>query len=163
MTARQRRTINRSGGLLPLLCRRLTQLKEEAEGAVRELQQLRRGRVSIGANEGAVHTFLPRWNAFGKLPHAQVEVDGFCPSDTTGITESSIDFGVLTFQPRERSLLTVPLGEDELVVLTHPDHPLSKRSTISMEEFGQQTVIATTRPRQPGNESYDSTNRANFS
>ena len=76
-------------------------------------------------------------------PHAQVEVRRVLARQIPQeLLSRSIDFGVLTFQPRERSLLTVPLGEDELVVLTHPDHPLSKRSTITMEEFGQQTVIA---------------------
>lgn len=136
--------LTEAGELLLDYAHRLAQLKEEAEGAVRELQQLRRGRVSIGANEGAVHTLLPTMERFRKdYPHAQVEVRRESARQIPQLILSrSIDFGVLTFQPRERGLLTVPLGEDELVMLTHPKHPLSKRSKVSMEEFGQETIIA---------------------
>ena len=67
--------LTEAGELLLDYAHRLAQLKEEAVGAVRELQQLRRGRVSIGANEGAVHTLLPTMERFRKdYPHAQVEV-----------------------------------------------------------------------------------------
>ena len=38
---------------------RLVRLAEETESAMRELRDLRRGRVLIGANEAAVHTLLP--------------------------------------------------------------------------------------------------------
>ena len=38
---------------------RLLSLAADAEVAVRELQQVRRGRVIVGANEAAVHSLLP--------------------------------------------------------------------------------------------------------
>ena len=54
----------------------------------------------------------------------------------------SLDFGVLTFPPRDRGLHSLALGEDDLVMLTHPSHPLAKKRQITMEEFGRQTIIA---------------------
>jgi DNA-binding transcriptional LysR family regulator len=53
-----------------------------------------------------------------------------------------VDFGILTFSPPERELLSFPLGTDELVLLVRPDHPLASRKQITMEEMGRQTVIA---------------------
>ena len=54
---------------------RLMRLASDAEQAVRELQQVRRGRVVIGANEAAVHTLLPFIERFAKdHPQALVEV-----------------------------------------------------------------------------------------
>ena len=34
------------------------------------------------------------------------------------------------------------IGVDDLVLLTHPNHPLARRKEVSMEEFGRQMVIA---------------------
>ena len=58
------------------------------------------------------------------------------------VLNRSLDFGLVTFPPGERGLLSVPLGVDELVMLTHPTHPLARRRQVTMEEFGRQTVIA---------------------
>jgi len=123
---------------------RLTRLREEAEGAVRELQDLRRGRVVIGANEGAVHVLLPIVERF-RAEHAQAQVEVRRVSArqiANEVLSRSLDFGVLTFPPRERGLQSVSLGVDELVMLINPEHPLAKRKQVTMDEFGQQTVIA---------------------
>jgi DNA-binding transcriptional LysR family regulator len=54
----------------------------------------------------------------------------------------SVDFGVLTFNPPDRDLLSIVLTTDELVLLVRPDHPLAGQKQVTMEEMGQQTVIA---------------------
>ncbi len=58
------------------------------------------------------------------------------------ILNRSIDCGVLTFQPPDKGLHAISLGRDELVLLTHPGHPLAARRRVSLEEVGRQTVIA---------------------
>jgi DNA-binding transcriptional LysR family regulator len=111
---------------------------------VRELRDLRRGRVLIGANEGAVHALLPLIGRFrGHHPEIQVDVRRV-PSRQVGVevAQGSLDFGVVTFQPAERGLLTLNLGPDDLVMLVHPQHPLAGRKEVSMAEFGRETVIA---------------------
>lgn len=136
--------LTEAGELLFDYAQRLIRLKIETESAVRELQELRRGRVVIGANEGAVHVLLPVVKRF-REKHSNVQVDVRRVSArqmSTEVLSRALDFGVLTFPPRERGLRTIPLGEDELVMLMHPKHPLAKRAQISMEDFGRQTVIA---------------------
>ena len=136
--------LTEAGELLFNYAQRLTQLKTEAESAVKELQDLRHGRVVIGANEAAIHVLLPVIKQFRhEHPQAQVEVRRVSSRHMSAeVLNRTLDFGVLTFAPRERGLYTVRLGEDELVMLMPPTHPLAKRKEISMEEFGSQTVIA---------------------
>src|ERR1700738_5299728 len=52
-------TLTDAGRMLQNYAERLVRLAEETESAVRELRDLRRGRVLVGANEAAVHTLLP--------------------------------------------------------------------------------------------------------
>ena len=69
-------------------------LASDAEQAVRELQQVRRGRVVIGANEAAVHTLLPfierfareHPQALGRGPPGAVAADGRRSSSTAAST-----------------------------------------------------------------------------
>ena len=51
-------TLTDAGRVLQNYGQRLVRLAEEAESAVRELRDLRRGRVLVGANEAAVHVLL---------------------------------------------------------------------------------------------------------
>ena len=136
--------LTEAGTILLDYARRLTVLKDEAESAVRELQDLRRGRVLLGANEATVHVLLPIIEKFRlKHPEAQVEVSRRPARQIANdVLNRTLDFGVLTFPPRERGLLSLALEHDELVMLVYPDHPFAKRRRVTMNELGKETVIA---------------------
>lgn len=136
--------LTEAGTLLLDHAQRLLRMASEAEAAVRELQQVRRGRVVIGANEAGVHSILPVVQEYAAShPGVTIEVRRV-PSRrmATELLDRSLDFGVLTFQPPERGLQSISLGDDELVMLAHPKHPLASRRRVSIEEVGRQVVIA---------------------
>ena len=137
-------TLTEAGRLLQDYAQRLLGLASEAETAVRELQQVRRGRVIIGANEAAVHSLLPHVEKFAS-GHPQVVVDvRRVPSRqiANAVLDRSLDFGVLTFQPADRGVQTLSLGSDDIVLLTSPKHVLAGRRRVTLEEIGRQVVIA---------------------
>ena len=136
--------LTEAGRVLREYAQRLMRLSEEAEVAVRELRDLRRGRVLVGANEAAVHALLPLVGRF-RHAHPEIQVDvRRVPSRQVGVevAQGSLDFGVITFLPAERGLLTLSLGPDDLVMLVHPQHPLAGRKDVTLAEFGRETVIA---------------------
>lgn len=137
-------TLTEAGKMLQNYGQRLVRLAEETESAVRELRDLRRGRVLIGANEAAVHTLLPVIARFRqrypdiaidvrRVPARQIAVE---------VQQGSLDFGALTFHPSEAGLLEVPVGTDELVLLVPPSHGLAKRRQVSMEDIAEEPVVA---------------------
>ena len=136
--------LTEAGALLLDHAGRLLRMASEAEAAVRELQQVRRGRVVIGANEAAVHSLLPFVRDYAaNHPQVLVEVRRVASRRiATELLDRSMDFGVMTFQPSEPGLHSIALGDDELVMLAHPAHPLARRKRVSMEEVGRQVVIA---------------------
>lgn len=137
-------TLTEAGRLLQDYAQRLIGLASEAQNAVQELQQMRRGRVIVGANEAAVHSLLPHIERFAAAhPHVAIDVRRV-PSRqiATAVLDRSIDFGVLTFLPADRGIQTLPLGGDEIVLLTSPKHSLSSRRRVSIEEVGRMVVIA---------------------
>src|SRR5712691_11528137 len=122
-------TLTEAGRMLLNYGQRLVRLAEETESAVRDLRDLRRGRVLIGANEAAVHTLLPLIVKFRerfadiaidvrRVPARQIAVE---------VQQGSLDFGALTFRPPETGLLEISIGSDELVLLVPPAHRLAAR------------------------------------
>lgn len=137
-------TLTEAGVTFRDFAQRLVDLAGEAERAVVELRDVRRGRVLVGANEGAVHALLPLVDVFRRgYPGIQVDVRRV-PSRQLAqeVLGRSLDFGVLTFYPADRGLASVVIDTDELVLLTHPAHPFARRRTVSMEAVGRETVIA---------------------
>src|SRR6187401_3555127 len=141
-------TLTEAGRLLRDYAERLLRLSEEAETAVRDLRDLRRGRVLLGANEASVHVVLPLISRF-RESHPLVHVDvRRVPSRQVGaeVAQGSLDFGVLTFQPSEPRLDSIVLGQDELVMLVPPSHPLAHTREVTLSECARQTVIAHNSP-----------------
>src|SRR5216683_5928487 len=137
-------TLTEAGRMLQNYGQRLVRLAEETESAVRELRDLQRGRVLIGANEAAVHTLLPLIARFRerypdividvrRVPARQIAVE---------VQQGSLDFGALTFHPAESGLLEVMVGSDELVLLMPPDHPFAKRRQVTMEDVAGERIVA---------------------
>ena len=133
-----------AGTLLLEHAQRILRMTAEAEAAIRELHEVRRGRVVIGANEAAVHAVLPVVDEFARAhPNVTVDVRRVRSRNmATEILERALDFGVLTFMPSEPALTSVSLGADELVLLLHPGHRLASRKRVSMEQVGREVVIA---------------------
>ena len=137
-------TLTEAGRMLQNYGHRLVRMAEETEHAVRELRDLRRGRILIGANEAAVHTLLPLIARFRRkygdiaidvrrVPARQIAVE---------VVQGSLDFGALTFHPAEEGLLEVMVGSDELVLLIPPSHALARRKQVTMEEVAEEPVVA---------------------
>jgi DNA-binding transcriptional LysR family regulator len=137
-------TLTDAGRVLQNYGQRLVRLAEEAESAMKELRDLRRGRVLIGANEAAIHTLLPLMARFRqKVPDIAVDVRRVPARQiAVEVQQGSLDFGALTFRPAEEGLLEVVVGSDELVLLMSPSHPLAKRRQVSMDDVAGEAVVA---------------------
>src|ERR1700754_5129587 len=137
-------TLTDAGRILQNYGQRLVRLAEEAESAMRELRDLRRGRVLIGANEAAVHTLLPLIARFRqRVPDIAVDVRRVPARQiAVEVQQGSLDFGALTFRPPEAGLLEVVVGSDELVLLVPPTHAVAKRRQVTMEEVALEPVVA---------------------
>jgi DNA-binding transcriptional LysR family regulator len=140
--------LTEAGQVLKEYADRIVRLTEEAETSVRELRDLHRGRVLIGVNEATAHILLPLIARF-RAAHPAVMLDVrrvAARHVALEVAQSNLDFGVMTFQPPERKLQSLALGADEMVLLVHPEHPFVRRTSVTMAEFGQQTVIAHSDP-----------------
>jgi len=136
--------LTEAGRVLQDYAERLMRLADEAETAVRDLADLQRGRVLIGANDGTVHSLLPLIAGFHqRCPGVHVDVRRVHARRIGAeVATGSLDFGLLTFLPTERGLGSIVVDADDLVLLVPPAHPFAKRRLVHMDEVGRQPVVA---------------------
>lgn len=135
--------LTQAGEVLREYAERLVHLAEEARHSVRELRDLRRGRVLIGANEASIAMLMPLIAAFrAEHPHILVELRRVHARHIGAeVLQGHLEFGVTTFSPRERRLRALSLGSDELVALVYPSHPFASRDKIGIVEWAREPII----------------------
>jgi LysR family transcriptional regulator, transcriptional activator of the cysJI operon len=57
------------------------------------------------------------------------------------ILHNSVDFGLVAFPVKHRQIEILPFRDDHLVVITHPQHALSRRTEIEIKDLAGQKFI----------------------
>lgn len=57
------------------------------------------------------------------------------------ILHNSVDFGLVAFPVKQRQIEMLPFRNDQLVLITHPTHPLAKMSDIELKQLTGQRFI----------------------
>ena len=57
------------------------------------------------------------------------------------ILHNSVDFGLVAFPVKQRQIEVLPFRNDHLVVITHPNHALAKRTDIEIKDLSGQKFI----------------------
>ena len=57
------------------------------------------------------------------------------------ILHNSVDFGLIAFPVKQRQIEVLPFRNDHLVLITHPQHALAKRTEVEMKDLVGQKFI----------------------
>lgn len=57
------------------------------------------------------------------------------------ILHNSVDFGLVAFPVKQRQIEVLPFRNDRLVLITHPQHALAKRTDIAVKDLAGQKFI----------------------
>ncbi|HMM79705.1 MAG TPA: LysR family transcriptional regulator [Pyrinomonadaceae bacterium] len=141
-------TLTYAGEVLLEHAEAMLSLRANAKNAIRELKGLRRGKVTISANEHTVFFLLPVIEKFlRRHPTIKIEVQrGVASRIPKQITAREVELGVISFSPDDTSLVSVPIATDDLVMIVSPEHPLAGRSTVSISDVADENFIAHNAP-----------------
>ncbi|HEV3482482.1 MAG TPA: LysR family transcriptional regulator [Candidatus Acidoferrales bacterium] len=138
------RTLTDAGALLVEYADKMLNLREEISKGMKELQDLERGQLSLGANESSVHALLPALDRYRRLhPGILIRVHRVLSRDVPReVMNHHLDIGVISYLPEERELEALEFYRDSLVLVVWPGHRLAKRREVNIEELGQETFVA---------------------
>ena len=133
-----------AGRVLQEYAERLLNLRDDASGALVELREVRRGKLSIAANEFTALYLLPVLADFRRLhPMIRIVVQrslgSHIPDD---ILRHNSELGVLTYDPQEPHLYSIVVYLDELIFVVPPRHPLAAEAQVSIRQLGAESFVA---------------------
>ena len=137
-------TLTDAGRVLYEHALQLLALRTKAHQALRQLDDLESGHLSIAANEYTVLHLLPLLELLRRRhPQIRVEVRRSLASRIPqAILEREVDFGLVAYGPAQRGLTALPLAHDPLALLVAPSHPLAGRDEVSVRELGGESFLA---------------------
>src|SRR3954465_5888430 len=133
-----------AGRVLQEYAERLINLRDDATGALGELRELQRGKLTIAANEFTALYLLPVLAEFRRLhPMIKIAVQRALgrniPED---VLRHNCELGVLTYDPQMPQLRSAVVYQDELVLVVPPNHPLAHKSQVSIRQLGAESFVA---------------------
>jgi DNA-binding transcriptional LysR family regulator len=137
-------TLTAAGRVLVGFAQQMLNLRHSAHAAVKELKDLHRGKLTLGANEYTVMYLLPLLPVFrARHPHIKIEVKrslaSRIPSEILG---RETEIGIVSFRPSDPAVASVAVLTDELALIVSPDHPLAAKKIVSVRELGAESFIA---------------------
>ena len=146
--------LTHAGDVLFTYAERLLSLHDEAKLAVTEVNAIPKGKILIGANEATCLYVLPQIFTLFKKKYPDVQISiyrNFSKKVLEKVRSNQLDFGIVTLPVPEQELNILPIAEDELWLITSPDHPLAMESSLDLEDLASYPFIfhaaGTTRER----------------
>jgi DNA-binding transcriptional LysR family regulator len=141
-------TLTAAGEVLHEYACQMINLQRAAGNAVRELKDLHRGKVTLSANEHTVFYLLPLIDEFRRL-HPSIKIDvkrGVASRIPKEIMAREVELGVISFKPLDRSVRSIAVSTDELVMIVSPKHRLASEKTVRIKDLAIEKFIAHNAP-----------------
>jgi len=137
-------TLTDAGEVLREYALKLLNLRTEAAGALSELRELHRGRLSLAANEYTCLYLLPLLDEFRRRnPRIKIAVQRSLASRISDdVLMHSVEIGVLSFRPDDPQIRSVVVYRDELDFVVNPKSHLAKEGEVSIRQLGAENFIA---------------------
>jgi DNA-binding transcriptional LysR family regulator len=133
-----------AGRVLHEYAQKLLNLRGEAAAALVEMREMRKGKLSIAANEYTCLYLLPVLAQFRRLyPLVKTTVERALASRIPQeILEHNVELGVISFNPEDPLLRSIVVYRDELAFVVYPRHTLAKAKQVSIKQLGVESFVA---------------------
>jgi DNA-binding transcriptional LysR family regulator len=140
----RRVTLTDAGRVVDGYARRILALEDDLEREINELSDHMAGPLVMGSSTGPGELLLPRLLGGFKEANPDVEISLVVQDTQTvcdRVLEDDLELGVVGAARPHRGLIFEPFVRDELVVICPPDHPLAKKTRITLAQLAEQPMI----------------------
>jgi DNA-binding transcriptional LysR family regulator len=123
---------------------RMLCLRNEATAALGDICNLRAGRLRIGANENISLHLLPNLTEAFLKQHARIRMEVKCERSESllaDLKDGKLDLALLSFKPEDKRLESKFITQDELVLITPPNHPFAHREQVRISDLSQESLL----------------------
>jgi DNA-binding transcriptional LysR family regulator len=137
-------SLTTAGKVFAEYARQILDTKRQAFDAIRELDRVPRGEVTIAANEATCVNVLPQVFSSYKerFPEVQLQViRSYGARTVEAVLENAVDFGITQLPVQERKLEIVQIHADEIRLLAPPAHPLAREEAVTAGQIARYNLL----------------------
>ena len=137
-------TLTIAGRTFAKYARTILDLRRQGFDAVRELEKVPRGEMTIAANEATcVHVLPAVFAGYKRLfPGVQIQVVRSYGSRTVeSVLDNSVDFGITQLPLRQKKLEVVQVYSDEIRLIVSPKHRFARKKAVRAEEIAKEELL----------------------
>jgi DNA-binding transcriptional LysR family regulator len=133
-----------AGEVLFEIAEKIFELESQAEESIRDFQQRKRGHIRILSSESFGDYYLPRIIIpFSKAyPRVRITMN-ILPTEQVVHQTATLnnDLGFISYPVENSKLLVREVLRDQLVIITPPDHPLTRKKKLAADDLQEQLLI----------------------
>ena len=137
-------TLTDAGEVLYEIAEKIFELESRAEESIRDFQQRKRGHIRILSSESFGDYYLPHIIIpFSKAyPLVRISMN-ILPTEQVVEHTATLnnDLGFISYPVEHPKLMLKEVLEDQLVIITSPDHPLTRKQTLAPRDLEDELLI----------------------
>jgi DNA-binding transcriptional LysR family regulator len=140
----RRVTLTHPGELLLRMASRVQQDMQEVVSQISDTHELRRGTLTLAGGMTVCMYILPRLLKRYRSLYKQVDLrvaSGSAEEIQRMLSSHEVDLALMTLPVVARDLEVLPVLKEEMVVVTAPGHPLSRKRAVEAAELGRFPLI----------------------
>lgn len=137
--------LTREGQVLYEYSKQIIQTFDALQSRLQEIKDIISGTIRVATIYSiGLHDLPPYIKKFLKeFPTVNVHVEYRRSNQVyEDVLGNVVDLGLVAYPQRDPKLEIVPLRKDRLVLVTHPDHPLARKTTVKLSEIAGHKFIS---------------------
>jgi DNA-binding transcriptional LysR family regulator len=137
--------VTREGEAFYTAARGILESWEKAKTEVAAVKARVDGTVRVAAiySVGLHDMSRPMQRFMSRYPQARVQLECLHPHKVVeAVLTGEADLGIMSYPPAERALSVVPLREESMAVVCHPDHRLARRRVVMPADLAGEPFVA---------------------
>jgi DNA-binding transcriptional LysR family regulator len=133
-----------AGEVLYVQAKRMLRLRTETISSIGDIQNLRLGRLRIGANESVSLHLLPNLVQCFLAEHSGIRMEVKCERSQSllrDLKQRNLDLALLSFEPEDGELDARSIMQDELVLITGPTHAFASKRRVKIKDLGEESLM----------------------
>lgn len=126
-------------------CRHLLDTWDQVKAEIAAVQARVDGTVRVAAIYSVgLHDMSHHLQRFMSLyPNARVQLECLHPHKVVeAVLRDEADVGIMSYPPRMRALMVIPLRAEPMALVCHPQHPLARRRLVAPRELAGEPFVA---------------------
>ncbi len=136
--------LTESGKVLFSYASKIFELESEAEKTLNDIKEIQKGTLHVGTTKTYARYLMPRYMSTFHAMYPGISIhlsEGSSLEMIQSLSHMKIEVAIVASTNYPKSLQSIALGHEEILLVARPDHELAQRDSITVEELSKTPLI----------------------